>query len=81
MTETVAARESITAPAGTFDSVRIHGQQCNETQPKSGCGDFDVWCASQVKYFVKIAWTGTPYWPTQLISHPEELLWSFLAFQ
>ena len=58
-TEQVQASESVTVPAGTFQAVRIHGHQCSRND---GCGDFDIWYAPQVKFFVKIVLPRVGYW-------------------
>jgi len=70
-TETVVGWEFVSVPAGTFQAIKIHGRECNVTQQK-GCGDFDVWYASDVKWTVKIAFTAG-YWsstaPRELVSY------------
>ena len=62
VTETVVGVESVSVPAGTFQSIRIHGKDCNITQ-HNYCGDFDVWYAPQVKYTVRIK-RQAGYWST-----------------
>lgn len=71
-TSTVAAPEPVTVPAGTFVAVRIEGKECNETQ-QSQCGEFTVWFAPQVKHLIKIAWSGSSYWPPSLRGRQLEL--------
>lgn len=58
----VEAMESVTVPAGTFDSVRISGHHCNTSD--GYCGDFVVWYAPKVRNAVKITWkVASRYWP------------------
>jgi hypothetical protein len=64
--------ESITVPAGTFDSVRIAGHQCVAVAPNTGtypyvavspCADFVTWYAPKVKQVVEIIRIGAAsYW-------------------
>jgi hypothetical protein len=71
-TETVEAYEPVTVPAGTFDSFRVRGRQCNDTQ-HNRCGEFMVWYSPQVKSWVKIAWLDARFWnypkPVELLSY------------
>jgi len=69
---TVEAYESVTVPAGTFDTFRVKGIQCNQTQP--GCGDFLVWYAPRAKNYVKVSWITPGHWivsgkSTELLSY------------
>jgi hypothetical protein len=65
--------ESITVPAGTFDSVRIDGHQCanapvanvtNGALPAGtpNCLDFVTWYAPKIKQVVEIIRLGPSYW-------------------
>jgi hypothetical protein len=72
-TWTVEAYEPLTVPAGTFDTFRIKGTQCNLTQGGHPCGDFIVWYAPQVKNWVKISLSPGGTWGTRA-GQSEELL-------
>ena len=63
--------ESVTVPAGTFQAVHIHGQQCITSAPKQPCGDFNAWYAPQVKWFIKNTFVGS-LWSN--VPQPQELI-------
>jgi len=68
----VEAMDSVTIPAGTFDTFRVAGRHCNVAL--NVCGDFVAWYAPQVKNVVKITWTASNYWPPDLRGMSQVLL-------
>lgn len=68
VTETVLGGESVSVPAGSFEAVHIRGRHCYDP---STCGIFDLWYAPSVKFYAKVTFTGSNYWPNPA---PQELV-------
>jgi hypothetical protein len=71
ITRKVEDTESVTVPAGTFDTLRIAGRHCNNY---GGCGNYVSWYAPKARQTVKITWNDATYWPARVKGLTQALL-------
>jgi hypothetical protein len=60
LTDKTVGWDTVQVPAGTFQAVHIHGQECRLAS--GSCGDFDWWYAPDVRWYVKQSWADSAYW-------------------